>query len=84
MAKGKRRGDLVPHNVHFSPNTAAAMKLHAALTNSGGLSGLNRTIIEWYLATAIPWDDPKYGGVDRVDLPPERFKGHHKRLGLAS
>ena len=78
----KRRGDLDPFNVHFTPNTAEALKLHSALTNSGGRSGLIRTIVEWYMATAIPWGDPRYDIVDPVEKPAERYKGQHKRLGL--
>jgi hypothetical protein len=81
--KGPRPRVDVLHNVHFSSNTSAAIKLLSALTDSGGISGLCRTVIECYLASAINWEDPKFRDVDRIVRPAERYKGQHEKLGLA-
>jgi len=81
--KGPRPRVDVMHNVHFSPNTSSAIKLLSALTDSGGISGLCRTVMECYLSTAINWEDPKFRDVERIMRPPERYKGQHEKLGLA-
>lgn len=78
-----RRGDLFPHNVHFSPNTLDVLKIHAFATNSGGVSALVRTIVECYLSDAVDFSDPRYEDVTPVARPKERYRGHHKKLGLA-
>lgn len=70
------------HNVHFSPNTSEVIILHSALTKSGGISPFVRTVIEYYLATAINWDDPQYRDVGRIEIPQERYQGQHAKLGL--
>ena len=93
MAEAKRKSnrhpqpnnpdELIAHNCHFSQNVLEIMRLHAALTQSGGVSGLVRTVMECYLADAISFDDPRYVLVERIARPKERYRGQHKRLGLA-
>ena len=73
---------LSAHNCHFSQNTIEALRLHSALANSGGVSGLVRTVMEYYLATAINWSDPRYADIDRIDVPKELYPGQHRKLGL--
>lgn len=83
MANGAlREAPLTQHNCHFSQNTIEAMRLHSALNNSGGVSALVRTVMEYYLATGIDWKDPRYSGVDPVTIPREVYPGQHRRLGL--
>lgn len=73
---------LVAHNCHFSANTLEVMRLHSALTNSRGISGLVRHVMEFYLAGRINFDDPRYAGVDPVEEPKELYRGHNHALGL--
>lgn len=79
----RRRIPTVMYNAHFTPSVVEVIALHSSLTKSGGKSGLTRTIIEYYLATAINWDDPRYRDVERVELPLERYPGQFAKLGLA-
>jgi hypothetical protein len=74
-------GELLMSNCHFSPNTREVIRLHSALTASGGISGLVRTVMEYYLSNAINFDDPKYRGLEPV-IAQERYRGQHEKLGL--
>jgi hypothetical protein len=74
---------LVQHNCHFPGNTLAALRLHAALTDSGGVSGLVRQVMEYYLSTGINWKDPRYVEIEPVKIPPDLYPGHNIKLGLA-
>jgi hypothetical protein len=80
--KPRNPTELISHNCHFSPNTLEALALHSSLRKSGGVSGLVRTVMEYFLATTINWDDPQYRDVDRIPIPPERYPGQHAKLGL--
>jgi len=80
--RNNRRSELLPHNCHFSPNTIEVLKLHDTFTDSGGVSALVRTVIEFYLADAVNFADPRFRDVTPIIRPRERYRGHHKKLGL--
>lgn len=72
----------VMHNVHFCPNTSDVLVLHSSLTKSGGISPFIRVVMEYFLATTINWDDPRYSEVEKIPIPRERYPGQFARLGI--